>query len=357
MTKTFRRIVLASSTVVITAGLALAGLLYLRSRTPPRDFLKDEANYYAADAIAGHLHRPYADFAFGWNEHYKGKIVFRTNNLGFREDHDTAIKKGDNSARILVTGDSHTDGVAYNAESFPNVLEDKLNSNSSSLRFEVINGGVGYYTFQNYAGFLRRHLDLKPDYFIVTVYLGNDFIEAIQLATKRGQIPGQPRSLWYRLRLWRAAGPMLSQAGNQIVYFDTYPEMKAKALEIAGRELRDINEMCLQHQIQLMVVLLPTKLDVEEKAKHDAAVSLRLAEAQLDLNQALKRSLISDLEQDQVAYLDMTDYMKNQNYELFWNRDYHLNDKGHWLVAQILFSKMDPALVPRYPTTNRPNSR
>ena len=345
MAKTFRRIVLASSTVVITAFLVLAGLLYLRSRTPPRDFLKDEANYYAADAIAGHLHRPYAHLEFAWNEHYKGKIEFRTNDLGFREDRDTAIEKADNSVRILVAGDSHTDGVVYNAESFPNILEDKLNSGSRSLRFEVINGGVGYYTFQNYAGFLRRHLDLKPDYFVVTVYLGNDFMEAIQLATKRGQIPEQPRPIWYRFRLWRAAGPMLNQAGNQIVYFDTYPEMKTKALEIGHREFKDIKEVCLQHQIQLMVVLLPTKLDVEEKAKHDAAGSLGLSEGQLELNQGLKRTLISVLEQEQVAYLDMTDYMKNQNFQLFWNQDYHLNDKGHRLVAQVLFRYFSVALT------------
>ena len=337
MTITLRRIVLASSTVIITSGLALAGLLYLRSRTPPRDFLVDEANYYMADAIAGHLHRPDAKIESVWNEHHQGKIVFQTNNLGFREDHDTTVDKADNRTRILVTGDSHTDGVVYNAESFPNVLEDKLNSGPSALKFEVINGGVGYYTFQNYTGFLRTHLELKPDYFVVTVYLGNDFMEAIQLATKRGQISAQPRSLWYRLRLWRAAAPMLSQAGNQIVYFDTFPEMKTKALEIARGEFRDIKEICRQHQIQLMVVLLPTKLDVEEKARHEASVSLRLDEAQLDLDQALKRSLIVDLEREQVTYLDLTDHMKNQNFELFWNQDYHLNDKGHWLVAQALF--------------------
>lgn len=36
---------------------------------------------------------------------------------------------------------------------------------------------------------------------------------------------------------------------------------------------------------------------------------LRRCETQRDLNQALKRSLIRDLGQKQLAYLDMTDYM------------------------------------------------
>jgi hypothetical protein len=124
----------------------------------PHNFLVDEANYYVADATAGHLHRPNVNLEFAWPEHQKGKIIFRTNNLGFREDNDTAIKKADHTVRILVTSDSHTDGVVNNAESFPNLLEDKLNAGSISPGFEVINGGVGYYTFQNYAGFLRKHL-------------------------------------------------------------------------------------------------------------------------------------------------------------------------------------------------------
>jgi lysophospholipase L1-like esterase len=256
-----------------------------------------------------------------------------------------------------VTGDSHTDGVVYNAESFPNVLEEKLNAGSSSPRFEVINGGVGYYTFQNYAGFLRRHIDLQPDYFIVTVYLGNDFMEAIQFATKRGLIPAQTRSWWYGLRLWRAPGPMLSQAGNQLVYFDTYPEMKAKSLEIARQEIRDIQDICLQSNIQLLVVLLPTRLDVEEKARRDAANNLRLTDAQMDLNQSLKRTLIDDLGQAHVSYLDLTDYLRGAKSPLFWNQDYHLNDKGHALVADTLFARLGPALIPGSPATTPLSTR
>jgi len=174
MTKKSARILLAFSAVIVTSGVATAILLYLHSRKPPHDFLKDEAKYYVADAIAGHLHRPGVELEFSWYEHPRGMIVLRTNNRGFREDKDTDLKKAAKGVRILVTGDSHTDGVVYNSESFPNVLEEKLNAASSSPRFEVINGGVGYYTFQNYSGFLRRHIDLQPDYFIATVYLGNE---------------------------------------------------------------------------------------------------------------------------------------------------------------------------------------
>jgi hypothetical protein len=39
----------------------------------------------------------------------------------------------------------------------------------------------------------------------------------------------------------------------------------------------------------------------------------------------------------------MTDDMKGKNYNLFWNQDYHLNDKGHRLVADALFDQIQAA--------------
>ena len=84
MTKRLGRILLAAAAVIVTSCVLIATLLYWRIHRPPRDFLIEEANYYMADDLAGHLHRPHANLEFAWNEHPKGKIVFRTNNLGFR---------------------------------------------------------------------------------------------------------------------------------------------------------------------------------------------------------------------------------------------------------------------------------
>jgi len=352
MTSRLRRLSLAAVTFVVTSCLLVGGLLYLRSRKPPLNFLVDQAHYYMADAIAGHLHRPHATLEVVWPEHPKGKILIRTNNLGFRGDSDTAIKKANNTVRILVTGDSHTDGVVYNAESFPNLLENKLNASSTFNRFEVINGGVGYYTFQNYAGFLNKHLDMKPDYFMVVVYLGNDFMEGIEFATKQGKIAGRTRSIWYRLKLRWALSQMVSQAGNQLAYFDTYPEMKERALEIAREQLKDIEVSCRQNRIQLIVALLPTRLDVDDQARRDAGRGLRLTDSQLDVNQELKRSLIRALSDDHVSFVDLTDHMKGKSYGLFWNQDYHLGDKGHRVVADVLFEELASGLIERSATTN-----
>jgi hypothetical protein len=69
-----------------------------------------------------------------------------------------------------------------------------------------------------------------------------------------------------------------------------------------------------------------------------------LTDAQLDLNQALKNSLIDKFTQDQVTYLDLTAELKAEKEPLFWSQDYHLNHRGHRRVAEIVSAWLGPAL-------------
>jgi hypothetical protein len=46
-----------------------------------------------------------------WPEHPEGGFRMVVNNKGLRENEDTQIQKADQAFRILVTGDSHIDGV------------------------------------------------------------------------------------------------------------------------------------------------------------------------------------------------------------------------------------------------------
>lgn len=88
-------------TFVLLLSLIAAGL-YVRRRTG--DFLTRETDYYVPDALASHVHKPHAKREYAWAEHEKGKVVFRTNNLGFREDEDTEVTKPQHAVRVLVTG-------------------------------------------------------------------------------------------------------------------------------------------------------------------------------------------------------------------------------------------------------------
>ena len=77
-------------------------------------FPSNETAYYVRDSMAGHTHKPHAVLEFKWWEHPQGTPRMVTNDLGFRKDSDTIERKGSGIYRILVTGDSHTDGVVYN---------------------------------------------------------------------------------------------------------------------------------------------------------------------------------------------------------------------------------------------------
>ncbi len=283
-------------------------------------------NKYTTDSIAGHIKKPNLAVHFEWKEHKNGKFTIITNNLGFREDTKTKSLKENNSQRILITGDSHTDGVCNNSESFSNILEESMNRLDSRLKWEVINGGVGYYTFKNYKGFLKRNLFLNPDKYIVTLYTGNDFIEAIFTDQPPTLIESVKRS-YYRIRkYWRFPGADqlgLSQAHLQQLYFELYPEVIKSAQEIAISELRDIQFICDKNKIELIILLLPSNL--ETKLKYDASI--------------LTQKLIETLETSSIRYINLLPAFQKSEKNLFWEQDLHLNTEGHKVVASILFAE------------------
>ena len=311
-------------------------------------FLEQEASYYLSDDLAGHKHKPNINREFSWEEHDLKKIVMKTNNLGFRENLDTREIRAAGTTRILVTGDSHIDGVVNNSESFPNQLEILLNESNPLSRYEVINGGTGYYGPQNYHGFLKRYLYLAPDIYIVVIYTGNDFIDAIKIKEMKGSlIPpkiGYFAKLNYILKLVIArkiAGGTLHQALAQIFYFKWFPEMKKTALKITQSRLRSINELCQKRDCKFMVVFLPTKLDVEwqtDAQQLDRVKNLlRITDNDFNLNQSLKKSLGFWLSQNNIQFFDLQEHFTFNQGLLFWNHDYHLSKTGHRLAAEALF--------------------
>lgn len=110
-------------------------------------------------------------------EHDRGYFVYRSNNLGCREDENTSFVKKD-SVRIVVLGDSHTDGVCWNRESYANQLEKYLNHSDSRITYDVINAGTGKYSpFQYLRAYQYRLKPLRPEVVIIGFYIGNDFFD------------------------------------------------------------------------------------------------------------------------------------------------------------------------------------
>ena len=78
------------------------------------------------DELSYMRHIPNRDDPIRMKEVPNGVWSMRTNALGLREDAEPLAAKPD--LRILVTGDSHTDGVCENRDSFPHVLQRALDN-------------------------------------------------------------------------------------------------------------------------------------------------------------------------------------------------------------------------------------
>lgn len=108
-----------------------------------------------------------------------------TNSFGYRDD-EIPIKKETDVIRALVLGDSVSFGHGVlMEETFPELLEEKLNLNHTDYRFDVINTGVpGNSPFQEIID-LERALVFDPDVVIVQFVL-NDVVEPYKFLKRHG---------------------------------------------------------------------------------------------------------------------------------------------------------------------------
>ena len=326
--------------VVLLAGLLLFPVLYEKYKIYEFISLIESDPYYVTDEITGHGHTPNYRSAIPWPE--GDSIIKQTNNFGFVETGNTLVEKPDSMFRILITGDSHIDGVVSTNESFPNVLETELNKFPNAKKAEVINAGVGFYSFQNYDGVIKKYSKLKPDLFIVTVYTGNDFIEGYLYEKENQSALTSLQTFWYRLKKgyfqWQTNAAS-TQSTNQILFFKTFPDKKEKALLIAQQQFLEIKKQCTDNGTALLIVLLPSKLESEAEFKEKVLGKSKWSEAEININKELSSSLETWLKKQEIHCINVTSQFETIERKLFWDTDEHLNKTGHLFLARIVLDK------------------
>lgn len=115
--------------------------------------------------------RPASEF---WHESADGRWRFVTNNRGLRDTRNFAYEKPAGTTRVLVLGDSHTQGYEVRQEAtYAAVLERFLESRS--VPAQVLNAGVsGYSTAEELAYLVGEGYRYRPDVVVVGFY-ANDF--------------------------------------------------------------------------------------------------------------------------------------------------------------------------------------
>lgn len=204
---------------------------------------------------------------------------------------------------------------------------------------EVINAGVGFYSFQNYKGVIKKFAHLKPDLFVVTVYTGNDFIEGYLYDKENQTIFPSLQTFWYRLAkgFFQFRTKMAStQSTNQLLFFKIFPGKKEKAITIARQQLVEIKKMCDENQTELLVVLLPSKFESEKEFREKVISLSGWKEPEIYINRDLTSSLENWLSAEKIEFINPAKEFGEAEQKLFWDTDQHLNKTGHSLLAKIV---------------------
>jgi hypothetical protein len=111
------------------------------------------------------------ELAKNYSGHWEGTPA-KTNNLGFRDNQDYAIEKGEKTFRIMVLGDSVTFGAGANyKETWPYLFRKKLEKWNPETDWQVWNMGVPGYATPDELNVLEEYGPVyKPDLVIVGFY-------------------------------------------------------------------------------------------------------------------------------------------------------------------------------------------
>jgi len=278
-----------------------------------------------------------------WEEHPRGEFRLWTNDLGFNEAEPTMRTPPD--VRIVVAGDSHTQGFVDLDESYANVLEARLRAADESRSVDVLNAGVAYTGPRCYLGMLRRTLalELRPEVFIAGLFIGNDLHDEMRLdLALRGETgPTAPEGYWEPLRAVSdaAQGPV-AQGFNQLYRYKHFPEEAERALELVIESYERMQELCAAEGILLVALVLPTKMDVDLDDDRERISScqrqLELTDEEMRANQLAARRFVAAMQERGILCVDPTDAMLRADKPSYWRSDYHLNVDGHRLVAELL---------------------
>jgi hypothetical protein len=278
-------------------------------------------------------------------EHPDGGWWLRTNSLGLKGTREVLEERP--ALRILVTGDSHTDGFCADEETFARLLETLLAPHVGGA-VESLNAGHAGYAFYNYLGVFTRYGALAPDVFVIAVYTGNDFLESLLLRkTFAGELDIAFLSETARIREMAPDVPIgvLAQFLRQEIHFRDRPEDVEVALDTAVRAIHELAAECSARGILFVPFVLPPAPEVEPRARlaglELAARRLGLTARDLGSSARLTDEWIARLAGAGIEVLDPRPHLRDSAEPLYWDDDWHLSVAGNarvasWLAEAIL---------------------
>lgn len=281
----------ASFTLAFLLGEAAVRLLYKEDSVL---FPRYHTDYrYGRYAIRGI--RPNADF---WHTSADGSWRFVTNSKGFRDTREFAYAKPPGTLRILVLGDSHTQGYEVRQEAtYAAVAERFLTFRGT--RAEAINAGVSGFSTAEALVFLENEgYKYHPDVVVLGFY-ANDFEDNLKAGLfaldgeepaerKTAHLPGVSiqnaiyrlapvrwlsensyfysllfNGVWENAKVWFARAALREAAGATApepeLAVATTEKLSAQQVALAAALLERMQRFCAERGIRLLVADIPTR--------------------------------------------------------------------------------------------------
>ena len=145
--------------VLISFGILEVFLRYIQARRHPPSAVRQQ------DTQVHHSLKPNT---FATASDFDWKTTYKINSLGMR-DSEHSENKEENTFRILMLGDSFTEGQGVGMEkAFPALLEKALKEKIKTKNIEILNAGTfSYSPLLEYLYLKDRGLKLNPDLVIV----------------------------------------------------------------------------------------------------------------------------------------------------------------------------------------------
>ncbi len=126
----------------------------------------------------------------------RGLTLINTDSLGLRSPISGTVHapKSPHEYRIAIAGDSYTfgEGVPNTQDTFPQVLEDRLNQQQNSLTVKVFNFGVAAYSVKQMVATLEhRMMEIQPDVVVMAIIPPDFNLERTPVVDKVGYLVDQ----------------------------------------------------------------------------------------------------------------------------------------------------------------------
>lgn len=294
------------------------------------------------------------------------------NSQGFQGPEFTQEKPA-NTYRILSIGDSFTFGILPVQYNYNSRIERQLNRQlaNQGKQFQVINMGIPGIGPRDYLAILNNEgIKLSPDMVMVSIFIGNDTLEAeIAMEQKRdwytyshvlsffnyvvqvqkkyeGKVYG-PNATYDDDKPSLAADKFLEiQTGRAAIFVKDQPE----ALEAFNNQveyIKQIKKICDSKNIKLLVVLLPDETQINPQLQQQVVANAKINIQNLDISQP-NRLFAEVFTKENINYLDLLDgfLAASKEENLYKPRDTHWNIAGNRVASRLITPKIIEQIQP-----------